>query len=127
MMDEIDREQLYNTAWKHWGADTQLDILIEEMAELTQAILKARRHSDTPYTEDFMEELADVLICLEQIETRMKKIPRASKNHIVGDNGTNWDTVIESKEEKLGRLKGRLFDSLSQKYPGVGDHIEGWR
>jgi hypothetical protein len=74
-----------------------------------------------------MEELADVLICLEQVETRMKKIPRASKNHIVGDNGTNWDTVIGFKEEKLERLKNRLFDSLSRKYPGVGDHIEGWR
>jgi NTP pyrophosphatase (non-canonical NTP hydrolase) len=127
MMDEIDRTQLYNTVWRHWGADTQLDIFIEEMAELTQAIIKARRHSDTPYTESFMEELADVCICIEQLKTRMRRIPRASKNHIVGDNGNDWDTVMEFKAEKLERLKGRLFESLSKKYPGVGDHIEGWR
>ena len=43
MMNQQEREQLYNTAWKHWGGDLQIDILIEEMAELTQALIKDRR------------------------------------------------------------------------------------
>lgn len=126
MMDEIDKEQLYKTCWKHWGAQTQLDICIEEMAEFIQAILKNRRNGII-FSPEFTEELADVCICIEQIKTIMKKYPRASKNHIVGDNGNKWDTVMEIKAEKLERLKGRLFESMSKKFPDVGDHIEGWR
>jgi hypothetical protein len=94
----------------------QLDICIEEMAELTQAILKARRYSNTPYSKEFSEELADVWICLEQIKTRMKQIPRASKNHIVGDNGSEWDTVLEIKDQKLARLKESLMKSMTAKF-----------
>lgn len=94
----------------------QLDICIEEMAELTQAIMKARRYCNTPYSKEFSEELADVWICLEQIKTRMSQIPRASKNHIVGDNGNEWDTVIEVKNQKLARLKERLMESMTKKF-----------
>jgi NTP pyrophosphatase (non-canonical NTP hydrolase) len=120
MMDQIDREQLYNTAWQHWGAEMQLDICIEEMAELTQAIIKSRRYGVNPLlSETFAGEVADVCICIEQIKTRMKKYPRASKNHIVGDNGIEWDTVMEIKEQKLERLKSRLFDSLDKKFPDI--------
>jgi NTP pyrophosphatase (non-canonical NTP hydrolase) len=219
MMDQIDRDQLYNTAWKHFGADRNLDICIEEIAEFIQEIIKYRRYGsiDTVFPETFAGEIADVCICIEQIKTRMKKMPygvpntgintrnlwddqvmvlkwqkisafknpsdaikidwdrvilkltkfvgaiittrnngeifsyevadklasvyicikqirnemkeypRASKNHIVGDNGTEWDTVMEIKEKKLERLKERLFESMSKKYPCVGDHIKGWR
>lgn len=110
-MDEIDKKQLYNTAWKHWGGTTQLDILIEEMAELTQAILKTRRNGVT-YSYAVYEEIADVSICLEQVETRLKIYPRISKNHIAGDNGYDWDTVLEIKEKKLEQLKERLMQSI---------------
>jgi hypothetical protein len=115
-MDELDRAQMYNTAWLHWGADAQLDMCIEEMAELTQAILKNRRRGVT-FSLEFVEELADVLICLEQVETRLKKQKRPT------GNATLWDAVLEIKEQKLERLKGRVFDSLSTKFPDVGYEI----
>jgi hypothetical protein len=43
-MEEIETKTLYDWAWKHWGSDAQIDVLIEEMAELTQALLKSRRN-----------------------------------------------------------------------------------
>jgi hypothetical protein len=52
-MDDIEVKQLYHTAWKHWGAEMQIDIYIEEMAELTQAFLKARRNGVVFKQEDF--------------------------------------------------------------------------
>jgi hypothetical protein len=42
-MNEIDKIQLYRTARKHWGGESQINMVMEEMAEFTQAILKTRR------------------------------------------------------------------------------------
>jgi NTP pyrophosphatase (non-canonical NTP hydrolase) len=106
-MDEIDKDQLYRSAWKHWTADVQMDVLIEEMAELTQAILKTRREG-VVFSYAIAEETADVLICLEQIERVMRDI-------------NLWETVQSVKEKKLERLKDRLMDSLADKYPGLGE------
>lgn len=111
-MDEINRKQLYNTAWKHWGADAQMDIVIEEMAELTQAILKARRNG-VVFSYAVSEEIADVSICLEQIENRLKEMRNS-------DGESWWNQVERIKEEKLQRLKSRLFDDLEKKYPDAG-------
>ena len=113
MMDEIDRKQLYNSAWKHWGSDAQMNMVIEEMAELTQAILKARRNGVVFSSYAVSEELADVLICLEQIEVQLKAMPSSGGQ-------TWWSHVERIKEEKLERLKLRLLDSLEKKYPDIG-------
>jgi len=116
MMNQQEREQLYNTAWKHWGSDTQLDMLIEEMAELTQAILKTRRVG-ARFSYAVYEEIADVSICMEQIETQLKKYPRAGKHHngTMGD-GFDWDTVLSIRDRKLLRLQERLFQSMEEKH-----------
>lgn len=113
MMTEKQREALYNKAWKHFGSDMQLDICIEEMAEFIQAILKTRRNGVT-YSHAFFEEMADVLICIEQIQTRLKVYPRPSVNRIVGDNGSLYDQVLELREQKLLRLQHRLEESIAQ-------------
>lgn len=117
-MDEIDKKQLYNTAWNHWGSNMQLDILIEEMAEFTQAILKARRNGVT-YSYSFYEEMADVLICMEQVETRLKDFPDKCDydKHVI--LSTCWDRVMEIKEKKLLRLKERLFDDTARDAEGI--------
>jgi NTP pyrophosphatase (non-canonical NTP hydrolase) len=126
MMDTLERQQLYNTAWKHWGPAMQIDMLIEEMAELTQALLKARRNGITDifdpdyHNTQVYEELADVTICLEQLETRLKKYPRPSVSHTVGVNGVAWDCVLDFREEKLTRLERRLLKSLAEKHAGIG-------
>ena len=58
----------------HYGEDAQVDMLIEEMSELTKALLKNRRaqkgQTDTPVratVNAIEEEVADVLIMLHQI------------------------------------------------------------
>lgn len=104
--------QLYETAWKHWGAESQINMLIEEMAELTQAILKTRRQGVT-YSYAFSEELADVIICIEQIKNQMQKFPLGLKD------GTLWDQVLEIKNMKLDRLEKRLMESMEKKYEGI--------
>lgn len=82
--------QLYKTALETWGYDSQFDMLIEEMAELTQAILKSRRRSGMP-TENLHEEFIDVKIVMSQIE-----------------NCLNENRLEFWKQEKLMRLEKRL-------------------
>lgn len=123
-MGKLDREQLYNTAWKHWGAPMQIDILIEEMAELTHALLTARRNG-TFYTYAVSEEMADVLICLEQLETRMRAFPYTPAS-VGGELASNIFEcqVLHIKEQKLLRLKERLMKSMAEKHEGCGDCCE---
>ena len=82
----------------HFGLDTQLDQLTEEMGELLQAISKYRRHNGegqplrSAYNPDNLaEELADVSLVLEQViyllgvsndvrAIRSKKIGRVFKD-----------------------------------------------
>jgi NTP pyrophosphatase (non-canonical NTP hydrolase) len=121
VMDKLDREQLYNTAWKHWGSDSQLDMLIEEMAELTRAILKTRRNG-VAFSYAMYEEMADVSICMEQVETQLRKYPRFSKHHApCEENGTDWDIVESIRDRKLQRMKERLMQSMTDKLNGAGD------
>ncbi len=55
-------EYVYTKAIEFWGGDLQLDVLIEEMAELTQALIKRKRGT----YDNIDEEIADVEIMLEQ-------------------------------------------------------------
>lgn len=102
MMDEIDKKQLYHTAWVHWGGDAQIDMLIEEMAELTQALLKSRRNG-VAFSYAVLEEFSDVEICMEQIKEKI---------HECG-SGTPMEII---KQGKLERLYKRLMESMTQKY-----------
>ena len=52
----------------HFGKDYQCDIAIEEMAELTKALLKNRRYPSPKMEHDVIEEMADVSIMLEQVK-----------------------------------------------------------
>ena len=53
-----------------YGEQAQIDIAIEEMSELTKALLKHRRAKikDSSIEYDIAEEMADVKIMLEQLE-----------------------------------------------------------
>ena len=93
-MDDIETNNLYSWAWEQWGADSQIDMLIEEMSELTQALLKSRRNG-VVFSHAVTEEFADVEICMEQIKKRMIEV----------GNGTILAVV---KDKKLERLKDRL-------------------
>jgi hypothetical protein len=101
------KEELYMQAWRIWGRDMQLDILIEEMAELTQAIIKARR-CNMIWNPVVLEEIADVTICLEQIDTILKALPTDIDRVTNQPTGYLIDIVEEIKACKIARLEGRL-------------------
>lgn len=70
-----------------YGEYAQLDMVIEEMAELTQAISKFKRNE----SHNVEEEVADVEIMLQQV--RLMSIFNAKK-------------IDEIKEQKLKKLEG---------------------
>lgn len=110
-MDEIETKTLYNWAWKHWGSDAQIDVLIEEMAELTQALLKSRRNG-VVFSLSVLEEFADVEICMGQIKQKIVEI----------GSGTPLEII---KDKKLERLKNRLIADAEEKNEGIADPIMG--
>jgi NTP pyrophosphatase (non-canonical NTP hydrolase) len=81
-------------ALKKYGVDAQDDIAIEEMSELTKAIIKNRRYKTFATLENLYEELADVYIMLEQIMMSLDK-----------------DRVQSYVNSKLERLNERLGET----------------
>ena len=66
MISDVHEKDLIEIADK-LGYEEQSMQLIEEMAELTQAISKYRRYNDTEELLNLIEELCDVNIVLEQV------------------------------------------------------------
>jgi NTP pyrophosphatase (non-canonical NTP hydrolase) len=95
-------EKEYQLMFEKFGEMAQIDVFIEEMAELIQALSKIKRlkqfpqhHSgkDEKYFANFYEELADVANLFDQII---------------------WfyncrDTVDEIRKQKIGRTMERFF------------------
>jgi len=65
---------IYLEATRLWGEDSQIDKAIEEMAELTQALLKLRKSHDCVKStkveryNHVCEEIADVKLVITQLE-----------------------------------------------------------
>lgn len=93
----VEREQILQAAVQAWGEVAQTDMCIEEMSELTKALLKIRRlPADAMGSEEHCrrfdavrEEIADVQIMLDQMRL------------YYGD-------TADVEADKLERLKGRL-------------------
>lgn len=62
---EIDREAFYKDAIFHWGDEAQIDMAVEECAELIDKLQKNKRRRAS--WEDIAEEVADVSIMMEQM------------------------------------------------------------
>lgn len=62
------KENLYKKAVMKWGDRAQIDMMIEEMAELTKAFCKWRRSPEDKQLSNIYEELVDVEIMLEQMK-----------------------------------------------------------
>lgn len=74
-----------------WGEVAQTDMMIEEMAELTKALLNNRRGRES----NISEEMADVYIMLKQLE-------------IIFENEGKINHFINEKIKRLEeRLKGK--------------------
>lgn len=64
-VSDIDRVDLYERALKLWGKESQLFMVIEEMAEAIKEICHVTRERITPIC--LASELADVIIMAEQL------------------------------------------------------------
>ena len=81
-----------------YGAEAQLNVAIEEFAELIKEICKHKRYMDN--TKAIIEEMADCYIMLEQM--RM----------IFGLGST---VIPDVMDKKIKRLKSRLADHSTEK------------
>lgn len=86
----MNKQDIYVKAIETFGVPSQVDMLIEEMAELTQALLKWRRGREGSFA-NVHEEVVDVEIVLAQIKT-----------------GLNPAALDSWKNKKLARLQERI-------------------
>ena len=80
--------KIYRKAWLKWGEYAQLDMVIEECAELTKAIQKWKRKQSSENYAKMQEETADVEIMIEQMNEMY-----------------DFATIAEVKKQKLERLE----------------------
>lgn len=97
-----EQRKVLNAALEEYGIRNQSDIAIEEMAELTKAIIKSRRNPSSPATENVLEEIADALIMLEQLTMHY---------------GTEY--ISEFIQEKIIRLSLRIEAERMHRYGGM--------
>lgn len=91
------QEQVLQHAVLTFGPDKQTDMVIEEMAELTKALLKLRREpEDEGREESVLEEYADVLIMMYQLE------------FILVDMDVYHTKFHDLIDKKINRLNNRL-------------------
>lgn len=81
----------YKKIANHYGLRCQLWQTVEEMAELTQVICKARRYDMDAVRDHLAEEVADVSIMIDQLE------------YLLGDN-----MIAKIREEKINRQLERI-------------------
>ena len=87
------RSEIYKQAMDLWGCAVQIDIALEEMNELSIAILKFRRNPEqlAIKKEAIEQEIADVEIMMEQLR-------------MIFDT----KTISKIKTRKLRRLQKRI-------------------
>jgi NTP pyrophosphatase (non-canonical NTP hydrolase) len=86
---KLKTEATLKKAIETFGVNSQEDVAIEEMSELTKAIIKNRRYGTMRTENNLLEEMADVFIMLMQLM-------------II--HGFDYDIV----SQKIARLKQRL-------------------
>ncbi len=71
-MTESEENSLYEKSLKKWGFDFQLDMVVEECAELIKAVQKSKRKSNSETfqerMESIVEEAVDVDLMIEQLK-----------------------------------------------------------
>lgn len=67
-MSAISDKSIYKSAIDKWSEEIQIDIAVEECAELIRAIQKFKRHGPSAeLIHNLIEEIADVSIMIEQL------------------------------------------------------------
>ena len=107
-MEKEERTALLTRAIHTYGEPTQIDMAVEEMAELTKALCKIKRaqagREVAAALGNAVEEMADVQIMLDQLRIIFHCSPE------------------EAEEVKLERLKNRL-DGRNN---GQGSSLHKW-
>ena len=101
-------------AVKHYGANAQIDKAIEEMSELTKALLKDR-HGNGNHDTEVAEEIADVLIMVEQLIMIYDNEEEVDKH-----TNRKISRLINRFENRLGmvtRLENRFGKLREQNIP----------
>jgi NTP pyrophosphatase (non-canonical NTP hydrolase) len=97
------QREIEKRAIETYGFNTQILVVLEEMAELTQVITKLLR-TDVPCStyaaQNLLEEIADVKIMLDQLEQMLK----------IDDS-----LIDEEMDYKLNRLEQRLNERDQRK------------
>lgn len=93
--------KILEKAIETWGEDMQVLMLIEEMSELTKALIKYFRNPSTENFHQIAEETADVEITLAQLDIIFKK------QHFN-------EFVMDFKDAKLQRLEQRIKDAQNE-------------
>jgi len=88
------RKQIYNKALQKWGFNAQSIMLMEECAELIQAVSKLHR---TGNPNAMYEEIADVQIMIEQMVEFYGEVAE--------------EEITKHYEGKINRLEERLNES----------------
>ena len=66
---QYDYKDILNAAIEKYGRDSQMDMMIEEMSELTKALIKYRRSGyHHALLREIHEEMADVRIMFDQMK-----------------------------------------------------------
>lgn len=71
----IEEREVLTKAIETYGPRAQQDMMIEEMSELTKAILKYRRNPSPETLDNILEEMADVEIMIEQMKIMFGECP----------------------------------------------------
>lgn len=94
MMDERERRDIMLRAIHRYGETAQIDMAVEEMAELAKALCKVKRATPgaatTAAIANVIEEIADVQIMLDQLRLIFAR------------------STDEVEEDKLRRLLARI-------------------
>ena len=89
---------------RYYGEDLQTHVHMEECAELIQALSKVRRNpGEFEHLSNLAEEMADLLICLEQMKEMYGITDRQLQNYV---------------DYKTGREMVRIADQLVKDVSG---------
>lgn len=102
----MNKEELYKKALREWGNDSQINLAVEECAELIKVLMKHGRDLNGSTLDEILEELADVEIMVEQM-----KLIFDYKEH----SALKMSVFEFIKKRKLERLEKRLNESNNEK------------
>lgn len=96
-LTELQRKQL--KIIDHYGADWQLDRLVEECSELIKVIMKVKRESSYFICDDMIQEVADVKNLIRQLELKHEYF-KDSINFMIEQKVDRQLERIEKGEQK---------------------------